>query len=241
MSPPRARPRVRAHTPAAQAAAFRRVREELHNVGLLLAVDRDLPNVFRTVTGRLPAGSWWADADSHLVYAILGKLGRDREILRLRLINAKWTHVHRRLWTAVLGAAGQRGTWQRQGLSPRARNLLERVVRFGVVDLNVPAERGRISLKQAGEAARELERRILVLSYEVHTPQGLHTKRLESWQAWRRRNHVRRSALTAARARARLEAAAEAMASGAAAIGRLPWQRSSGAPRTARAVRGITR
>jgi hypothetical protein len=241
MPRPIARPRPRAHTPAAEAAAIRRVREELHNVGLLLAVDRDLPSVFRSVTGRPPAGSWWADADSHLVYAILGKLGRDGEILRLRLINAKWTYVHRRLWTAVLGAVGQRGTWQRQGLSPRARSMLERVVRFGAVDLNVPAERGGVSLKQAGEAARELERRILVLSYEVHTPQGLHTKRLESWQAWRRRNHVRRSALPAARARVRLEAAAEAMASGGAAVGRLPWKRTSGPPRTPRAVRGVTK
>jgi hypothetical protein len=207
---------------------------------LLLAVDRDFPNVFRTVTGRLPAGSWWADVDSHLVHAILGKLGRDEDVLRLRLINAKWTYVHRRLWTAVLGAVGGRATWQRDRLSPRARSLLERVVRFGVVDLNVSAERGAISLKQAGEAARELERRILVLSYEIHTPRGLHTKRLESWETWRRRHRVRRSALPGDRARDRLEAAAEAMAAGAASA-RLPWQRSSASPQKPGAARRITK
>ncbi|MEX0787691.1 MAG: hypothetical protein WD040_02710 [Anaerolineales bacterium] len=239
MPRPAARPRPRSHTRAAQAAALRRVREELHKVGLLLAVDRDLPNVFRAATGRVPAGSWWADPDSHLIYAILGVLARDGDILRLRLINAKWTYVHRRLWPAVLSAAGQRGGWQREGLSPRARRLLERVGRRGVVDLNTPAARGRISLKQAGEAARELERRILVLSFEVHTPQGTHTKRLESWETWRRRNHVRRSALSAVQARARLEAAAEVMAMGEAAAGRLPWPRRSVPPRSPRAARRI--
>jgi hypothetical protein len=208
---------------------------------LLLAVDRDFPNVFRTVTGRLPAGSWWADVDSHLVHAILGKLGRDEDVLRLRLINAKWTYVHRRLWTAVLGAVGGRATWQRDRLSPRARNLLDRVVRFGVVDLNESAERGGLSLKQAGEAARELERRILVLSYEIHTPRGLHTKRLESWETWRRRNRVRRSALPGDRARSRLEAAADSMASAGAATARLPWERSSASPRKTHVAKRIAK
>ena len=237
----RARPRPRALTPRAEAAALRRVREELHNAGLLLGVDRDLPNVFRTVTGRLPTGSWWGDIDSHLVYAVLARLGQEEGILRLRLINAKWTYVHRRLWTVVLGAVGGRATWQRHGLSARGRSLLERVARFGVVDLNESAERGGLSLKQAGDAARELERRILVLSYEVHTPRGWHTKRLESWETWRRRHRVGRSAVPGDRARARLEAAADAMTPAGAAPARLPWQRSLTAPRKPRAARRITK
>jgi len=205
------------------AASLRIVRAALHNNGLLLAADRDFPNVFTLVTGRTPVGSWWGDPDSGVVYAVLRGMERGRTVLRLRLLAGKWTYIDRRLWPALLRVVDRRRAWQGAGLSPFERRMLERVNRIGVLDLQDPASRGGVPLGSAGDAARELERRLLVVSHEVHTPMGLHTKTLESWTSWKRRHRATSGRMREAQARDIIEHVVVELARGSRLVGKFPW------------------
>lgn len=202
---------------------LRIVRAALHSTGLLLAADRDFPNVFTLVTGRTPVGSWWGDPDSGVVYAVLRGMERGRTVLRLRLLAGKWTYIDRSLWPALLRVVERRRAWQEAGLSLLQRRMLERVNRIGVLDLQDPASRGGVTLGSAGDAARELERRLLVVSHEVHTPMGLHTKTLESWAAWKRRHRAQPGRMHEPQARDIIERVVAELAPGSRLVGKLPW------------------
>lgn len=217
---------TRPRSPNPIASSLRRVRVALRNAGLLLAADKDFPSVFTLVTRRAPVGSWWGDPESGAVYSVLRHIERSPTVLRLRLLAGKWTYIDRGLWPAVLRVVERRRAWQEAGLSPLGRRMMERVNRIGVLDLQDPASRGGVALGSAGEAARELERRLLVVSHEVHTPRGLHTKRLESWASWKRRHGARPGRMREAQARAILEQTASDLAPGSRAAPALPWMAS---------------
>ncbi|MGH2606313.1 MAG: hypothetical protein ACRDG5_06945 [Anaerolineales bacterium] len=189
------------------------------------------------MTGRTAVGSWWGDPDSGLVYAVLRQIEQDRTVLRLRLLDRKWTYLDRRLWPAVLRIVDRRRAWQEAGLSPLGRRMLKRVNRIGVLDLQDPASRGGVTLGSAGDVARELERGLLVVSHEVHTPMGMHTKTLESWTSWKRRHRAQPGRMREAQARAIIEHEVEVLAPGGRLVRKLPWTpmgamgRKPGAPR----------
>lgn len=190
---------------------------------LLLAADRDFPNVFTLVTGRTPPGPWWGDPAGGTVYAVLKGLEADLNVLRVRLLDGKWTYLHRSLWPLVLRVVERRRTWQSHGLSPLASRVLERVNRLGVLDLQNRADREDATLRSAGEAARELERRLLVVSHEVHTSAGWHAKRLESWRSWKSRHRARAGRMGPREARRRLEDAVAVLTPQRGRRMALPW------------------
>ena len=119
------------------------------------------------------------------------------------------TFVHRRLWPALLAIALAREPWQTHGLSHDARALLKRVEKAG-------------ELQTSGEAARELARRLLVHTREIHTEAGSHAKIAERWDGWSRR--VAMKPLVDIRAARRtIEEAVAAFAADAARMPALPW------------------
>jgi hypothetical protein len=70
--------------------------------GMLLESARGpLPNVAELVAGEPIAGSWWSHAASHAIYRTINELGASPDVVRLRLVNRKITHVHRRVWPAL--------------------------------------------------------------------------------------------------------------------------------------------
>src|SRR5437899_12542430 len=113
----------------------------------------------------------------------------------------------------MLAVAQARGPWQTPGRPPKARALFKRVEKAG-------------ELQTSGEAVRELERRLLVKTQQVHTERGSHAKVVERWDRWARRVGV--TPLTdVAAARRALEEAADALASPRDARSTLPWARRS--------------
>jgi hypothetical protein len=82
--------------------------------------------------------------------------------------------LHRRLWTHFLSIATAREDWQVQSLSKKASKLLKLVDDKGEVRNDRTGE-------FHGEEARELERRLLVSSEEIHTESGSHAKVLMTW------------------------------------------------------------
>ena len=87
---------------AAEAMAF--VREK----GVVLVSGKGaVPRLTEVIVGEPIKGSWWAHPKSHQIFAILQAVTDSKEILVCRLVDGKVTLVHRRLWPALVRAAGR--------------------------------------------------------------------------------------------------------------------------------------
>jgi hypothetical protein len=140
-----------------------------------------------------------------------------------KLISGKITFVHRKLWPALLAIGMAREPWQMNGLSRKARNLLQMVDRNGEVRSDrLPAPTKRM---HAGwrEAIRELEERLLVYAEEFHSETGAHAKRLESWRHWAARTKYKPRAMKVEEAEHRFSEILLAMNKRFKAKARLPW------------------
>jgi hypothetical protein len=198
----------------------------LERYGLLLFSDPALPSLAGMIVGGPLRGSWWGHPRGNVIYHAMNALGDDPHVLCTKLVAGKVTYVHQRLWAAVYALGCAREAWQLNGLSAAAKWLLEQVDADEELqtDLVVPPAQ-LLTRKKLPDAARELERRLLVHATEVHTPSGAHAKVLETWPRWAAEVHLTPPrTLSPWQARDELEQAAERLAAdipnGMAA---LPW------------------
>src|SRR5688500_18590386 len=179
----------------------------LSESGLLLTQDKQVLNVVTLITGETLRGSWWSHAKGQEIFAVLSTLADHEDVLFTKLLSGKVTLVHRRLWPAFLAVASEREAWQLNGLSAEARRLLASV------------DASRTPVRSSGSVVKELEKRLLVHTQEVHTESGRHETVIQSWPAWTRRTGVK-PLKSSAVARQQLEEAAVAIGAGLKA---LPW------------------
>ena len=182
-----------------------------------------LPAVASIVVGRPVSGSWWAHPDSHAIYATAKALEGHPDVLTCKLVAGKVTFVHRALWPALLGAVMARSRWQTSALSPVARALRGRVERSGTLRTD-EVKRWNHDVKP-GQAATELEQRLLLVCEQVHTGTGAHARQLWTWEAWRDEHGPDVEPLDAAVGRKQLEAVVAAWGDELRQRARLPWQR----------------
>ena len=149
--------------------AFQKTLKELKRFGLLLLSDARLPSITSLVAGKPIRGSWWGHPKSHEIFRVVCRIADHPDVAITKLISGKITFIHRKLWPALLAVGMSREPWQVNGLSRRARNLLQIVDREGEVRTDrLPASSKRT---QAGwrEAIKELEKRLLVYAEEFHS------------------------------------------------------------------------
>jgi hypothetical protein len=145
--------------------------------GLLMKADARLPSVTTMVAGEPVSGSWWAHPLAHTIFFALRDLADHPDVLLLKLVAGKDTFVHRRLWPEITAIALAREPWQTRGVSRQAMDLLDEVNAAGSVECE-------------GAAVRLLESRLLVHGIQVHSHEGHHRKRLETWAHWAERVHL---------------------------------------------------
>jgi hypothetical protein len=145
--------------------------------GLLMKADARLPSVTTIVAGAPVRGSWWAHPRAHTIFFALRDLEEHNDVLLLKLVDGKDTFVHRRLWPEVAAIALADEPWQTRRLPAEATKLLRRV-------------RAEGNLESEGPAARLLETRLLMHGIQVHSHEGRHRKRLETWQHWAARSGI---------------------------------------------------
>src|SRR5260221_7244204 len=76
--------------------------------GVVLASAKGaVPRLTEMLVGEPIKGSWWAHPKSHQIFAILQAVTDSGDILVCRLVDGKVTLVHRRLWPALVRAAGR--------------------------------------------------------------------------------------------------------------------------------------
>ena len=185
-----------------------RVLASLDGNGLLLKQDKELPSVVGLLTGESLRTSWWSHPKGRLIFAVLSELADHPNVLFTKLLRNKDTLVHRRLWPALLAVGRARAGWQTEGLSRDAGRLLDRV------------ESGE-AVQATGAPVKELEKRLLVTTRQVHTASGRHEIALESWKEWSRRTGCR-PLESVPRAKKALEEAAVKLGAPREA---LPWYR----------------
>jgi hypothetical protein len=187
--------------------ALARLQTELERIGLLLEHDKLLPSATTLIAGVPITGSWWGHALGHEIYAVLGELGQGPGALCAKLVNAKRTYVHPRLYGAFFGSLEAGWAEAASACSPLARELLEVTTRQGLVRMADVA--ALASVRAITAAIRELDERCLVRVDSEHTASGKHEKTLESWSSWRARHAPELETLAPAQARAALSSALE--------------------------------
>ena len=200
---------------------YRQAWEALRRHGLLLLQDPLLPNLAALVAGAPVRGSWWGHSSGREIHRVSEQIAAHPETLTSKLLSGKVTYVHRTLWPAFLAMARAREPWQMQRLPPASQALLRRVDREGEVD---PRDLSRGGLRTPSQAARELERRLLIHSQEVHTESGAHAKRLESWDRWATRTAWPGPALDARVGRERVLESVRRMCRESGGSCKLPWE-----------------
>jgi hypothetical protein len=190
--------------------------DALERYGLLLKSDTRLPSVTTIVAGEPVRGSWWAHPASHAIFHELETLGRNPDVLLVKLIAGKDTLVHRRLWPHLLTIVTAREPWQFRDLSPEAQRLYDDVLAAGSIEIS-------------GQIALDLEVRLVVRAEQFHSVTGEHRKRLEDWVRWAARTQTGASGGGLPAAKQTIEP----IFSGA----RFPWQRHAPTPPAGRESR----
>jgi hypothetical protein len=165
---------------------FKTALQTLKRLGLLLETDARLPSVASLIAGEPVSGSWWSHPSAEKIFITLGQFEDHRDVMFTKLISGKVTLVHRKLWPEIFAIGTARADWQTKGLSKSARNLLKMIDEQGSLRTDQLAWPKSATAKP-GEAARELEKKLLIHAGQFHTETGAHAKLLESWEAWARR------------------------------------------------------
>ena len=210
---------------AKEASVFQQIMEELQSSGLLLESDATLPSVSSLVAQEPIRGSWWGHPRGHDIFQANEQLADHPDVITCKLISGKVTYVHRSLWRALFEVANSREPWQLGKISPSARSLLSKVTREEIVRTDRLPEFHSAKSKASGEAARELEKRLLVYSKGIHTETGAHAKSLETWEHWARRIGLTRKKTTTEQAKGQFEQRLKLLNTRFGAAGRLPWAR----------------
>lgn len=202
---------------------YKLVLSNLKKSGFLLESDLYLPNVCTLVAGEAMRGSWWSHPRSHDIFAVNEQLEHNPDVLLTKLVSGKVTWVHKKLWQEVLAIGTARQSWQTAKLSASAKALLKTVRLKGSLRTD-KLNPTRVGMKlKPGDAARELERRLLVHAAQVHTDSGAHAKFVETWEHWAGRINFKAASISVDEAKKKMEARLSKLNEEFKATARLPW------------------
>jgi len=151
------------------------------------------------------------------------KLDDHRDVLITKLISRKVTFVHRSLWSQLMVIGSAREPWQMKKLPPAASSLFKQVDATGSLTTAKLVWPLRFDMK-LGDAARELENRLLIVGTQFHTESGVHAKLLETWKHWAERVGFENESLAVAAAKENLEGRLRKLNSEFHAAAKLPWE-----------------
>jgi hypothetical protein len=197
---------------------YETIRNTLQTCGLLLESDPKLPSVASIVAGGTVQGSWWGHPSGGAIYTALQWLADQTDVTVAKLVSQKITYIHRALWPALIAIGQAREPWQMDGLSRHARSTLDEVTHEGYIHPDHTAH------ESSPKVTRELETRLLIHGFSVHTESGTHAKCLESWEHWAKRVGFEPAPkMTTRQAKRKFEDALQTLNERYNARGRLPW------------------
>jgi hypothetical protein len=123
----------------------------------------------------------------------------------------------------VIGVGNAGEDWQLRDLDEVAEWLLEKVTQEHTVTTEQLQLFSRYKAKTLGDAARELEKKLIVYGESFHTITGKHSKRLEIWVHWMSRVGFTEKLLSPEEGKSLLEGIMDTINEQCAAKGKLPW------------------
>ena len=188
----------------------------------MLESDPSLPSVCSLITGAPLKSSWWSHPLAQTIFSINEQLEDHADVLITKLVSGKVTFVYRKLWPQIFSIGVARAPWQSKGLSDSARSLLK------MIDENGSLTTDKLSWPRSrkvkpGDAARELEKKLLIHSDQFHTEHGTHAKLLETWEHWARRIGFQPPKISVEKAKRDLEAILHNLNQQFRASAKLPW------------------
>ncbi len=162
----------------------------LGRLGVLLETDRAFPSLTGIMVREPLKGSWWSHPRANEIYLLSRRLIQHPDAIFLKLLSAKTTYVHRRLWPELIAIGTAHESWQFDALPASAKSMLDQVEEHG--SLRMDEIKGARTAREKGADARTLELRLLVFGDDVHTASGAHVKKIETWEhwAWRTGFHI---------------------------------------------------
>jgi hypothetical protein len=201
---------------------FKTALQTLKRLGLLLETDARLPSVSGLIAGNPISGSWWSHPSGQKIFATLGQLENHADVMFTKLLSGKVTLVHRKLWPEILAIGNAHAPWQLKELSKSARHLLQMIDEHGSLRTDLLAW-PKSGAAKPGEAARELEKKLLIHAGEFHTESGAHAKLLETWKTWAQRVGFSVGTIPVETAMQKMEVRVRKLTEQFEAKARLPW------------------
>ena len=161
-----------------------RIDRIIEEYGLILESDQHLPSIAGTIIGEKIHRSWWSHPKNRSVFNTLNTLTSRPDILLTKLLSGKTTFIQKQLWPPFLTVANSHEPWQLDNLSRDGKLLLEAVEKKSELFTNKFSKTSGIRTSILGDAARELESRLLIHGIGFHTSSGAHAKHLKTWQRW---------------------------------------------------------
>jgi hypothetical protein len=202
---------------------FQKVLETLGAQGFLLESDPKLPSVCSLITGAPLRGSWWSHPLAQIIFQVNEQLEDHDDVLIAKLISRKVTFVHRRLWSELATIGSARERWQITGLPVAIKSLLQQVESAGALTTAETVWPRNAEVK-LGDAARELEKRLLVIGTQFHGESGAHEKRLETWGHWMKRRKFKPAKISVEAAKDQFEQKLGQLNEEFRAAATLPWE-----------------
>lgn len=204
------------------AAHFQTVLQTLGKLGFLVESDPKLTSVCSLIAAEPMHGSWWSHPLAPVIFQVNELLEDHNDVLITKLVSGKVTFVHRKLWSEVVTIARAREDWQMKKLSPPVSSLLAQIDSAGSLT-TAEAVWPRQSKMKLGDAARELERRLLVVGTQFHSESGAHLKLLETWDHWMKRRKFKPAKISVEAAKEQLDIKLERLNEKDEASAKLPW------------------
>ena len=160
---------------------------------------------------------------AQIIFAVNERLDDNKDVLIAKLISGKVTFVHRQLWSHLFAIGKEHASWQFKEIPREVRTLLNQIENAGTLTTADVLKPIRMTMK-LGDAARALEKRLLVVGTQFHSDSGAHEKRLETWDHWAQRLKFIPDSITPAAARKNLEERLAVLNLEFNAKAKLPWQ-----------------
>lgn len=204
------------------AVHFQKILRTLKTNGFLLESDPKLPSVCSLITGTPLRGSWWSHPLAQIIFQVNEQLEDHDDILIAKLVSRKVTFVHRKLWSELATIGSTRERWQLNGLPAATKSLLKQVDSAGALTTAEIVWPKKSKMKP-GDAARDLEKRLLVVGTQFHSESGAHEKRLETWEHWMKQRNFKPAKISIETAKSRLELKLRSLNEQFGASATLPW------------------
>ena len=192
--------------------------------GFLLESDPKLPSVCSLITGSPLRGSWWSDPQAQTIFQVNELLEDHEDVLITKLVSGKVTFVHRKIWAEVVTIGRSKESWQLKNLQVPVLSLLKQIESAESItsaDVEWPQE----AKMKLGDAARILEKRLLIVGTQFHGESGAHEKLLETWEHWMKQRKFKPAKISSETARSRLETKLRSLNEEFVGSASFPWQK----------------